>query len=128
MTANAIFPRESDSTKGTVINDDLLSVILHRIFTLTERHEDTPSRRQIEMVLLGMESMPEIAPASAAVLAKSREDPFKEAASVDARVIDMLIATGKVRREDVDVALAMVAKATVQEEAPGTPTQPTVRH
>ncbi|WP_321935312.1 hypothetical protein [Paraburkholderia sp. J8-2] len=49
-------------------------------------------------------------------VAQARRDAFNEAASVDAKVIAMLLATGKVTREDVDMALARVAE--MPEEAP----------
>ncbi|AQH05608.1 hypothetical protein A9R05_42050 (plasmid) [Burkholderia sp. KK1] len=45
----------------------------------------------------------------ATLIAKAREHAFHEAASVDAKVIAMLMAAGKVSREDVDAALAKVA-------------------
>lgn len=45
----------------------------------------------------------------APVLANARADAFQEAASVDAKVLAMLMSTGKVSRVDVDAALAQVA-------------------
>lgn len=45
----------------------------------------------------------------ATLIAKAREHAFHEAASVDAKVIAMLMAAGKVSREDVDAALARIA-------------------
>ena len=46
-----------------------------------------------------------------AALANARRAAFNEAASVDAKVVAMLTATGKVSRKDVDAALEQVAKA-----------------
>ncbi|MBN3815862.1 hypothetical protein G3N57_04235 [Paraburkholderia sp. Se-20369] len=56
----------------------------------------------------------------AVLIAQARRDAFNEAASVDAKVIAMLTATGKVRHEDVDAALAKVAAlhAEQRKEAP----------
>lgn len=46
------------------------------------------------------------------LISAARHDAFHEAASVDAKVIAILMAAGKVSREDVDVALAKVAALT----------------
>ncbi|WP_186214675.1 hypothetical protein [Burkholderia gladioli] len=63
----------------------------------------------------------------ATLIAKAREHAFREAASVDAKVIAMLMATGKVSREDVDTALARVAAlqaSTDTQTAPKTGERP----
>lgn len=63
------------------------------------------------------------------IRAEARRDAFNEAASVDAQVIAMLLAAGKVRQDDVDEALLNVQAmrsqqtptAVVPVKAPGAP-------
>ncbi|WP_157649196.1 hypothetical protein [Burkholderia ubonensis] len=59
---NMKFQRETDSTEGAVIRQEVLGEVFGKILSMTNSDEasNLPNRRAIEMVLLALEGMPEL--------------------------------------------------------------------